>query len=204
MKKKIFIIVIAALIFFTGIIVYFVLNSSQPQTPTSSVSKKETQENLPPAGTESIPNQKAQSQTVLFLFPNPITFSRSNASESAKVFVQIDTQENKITTVQLELSYDPRAVSLVSVEPGATSDSFFSNPSVLLSLNNSENGILLYSLQNPTASSGQATVATLTFVKNPNATTSAPLRFLGKTTATGPNSSDSLLKLTQGATFIFE
>lgn len=206
MNKKIFI--IGSLIFIVLItiisVIFFI--GSKPNTK-SSTQKIKTNTSLPAGAGENILPADKNKQTVLFLFPNPISFSKpiNSATESAKVYVQIDTQQNKIANVQIELSYDPTAVSLISVEPNAAKDAFFQNPSVVLSLNDSQNGTLLYSLENTTgAQSGQGTVATITFVKNPQASSSAPLRFLGKTTATGPNSPTSLLKLTLGGTFLFE
>ncbi len=63
-------------------------------------------------------------QTNLFLSPNPLIIS----SPSASVDLNIDTKENKVTAVQLELSYDPQAIIITDITPS----NFFTNPVVLL------------------------------------------------------------------------
>jgi len=57
----------------------------------------------------------ATAQTTLVLKPNPL-FTTS-ASQSA-VNIQINTKKNKVTAVQLELSYDPLLLKNVSIVPG--------------------------------------------------------------------------------------
>lgn len=131
-------------------------------------------------------------QTSLALKPNPlyVLTTEKNASPSA-VNIQINTKKNKVTAVQLELSYDPTLLTDVNIIPGP----FFTSPSVLLK--EIKNGTILYSLGVAPGSSGKkgkGIIATVTFRINSTKSTITPLLFLPKTMVAADGETKSVLK----------
>ncbi|MBI3070341.1 MAG: hypothetical protein HYY87_03500 [Candidatus Levybacteria bacterium] len=110
----------------------------------------------PPAG-----GSTPAAQTLLSFSPNPLLIS----SASASVDVAVDTGNNALTAVQLELSYDPTVITSIKLKPA----SFFPNPVVLLENIDAKNGKISYALgiapiDNP--QKGQGAVVTVSFATN--------------------------------------
>jgi hypothetical protein len=125
------------------------------------------------------------------------------AVNSYSTDVIISSGNNKTTAVQLEISYDPKVLTNVDIKTG----SFFTTPVVLLKKIDTVNGRLSYALGiNPTqkATSGNGTVATITFSTAANTTaTQTPINFEPKTAATAVGYAQSVLKQTTGVLFSF-
>lgn len=103
--------------------------------------------------------------TVLELGPNPLVVA---PGQQGSVTVSINTSDNDVTAVQLELGYDPAIVSNVKVTPGP----LFTNPVVLIDKNNPTTGRYTYAFGiTPSAQpvKGTGVVATITFTANANA-----------------------------------
>lgn len=117
------------------------------------------QTTTPPVTTSPTPTPVAQ--TKLFLSPNPLYIS----SSSGTLNVNIDTQENMVTAVQFEISYDPK--TLVNVDVASPSaNSFFTDSVVLLEKVDAQAGKISYAIGiPPTGKSvkGKGTVATINF-----------------------------------------
>ena len=135
-------------------------------------------------------------------FEKPILATPSSALVSNySLAVSISTGENKVTAVNLELSYDPQVLTNVTVIPG----SFFAKPDVLLNQIDAKTGIIFYTLgvgfRNP-AVTGKGTVAIIAFsskAKTPEKTT---ISFLPRTLVTASEINESVLKQATNGFFV--
>ena len=97
--------------------------------------------------------------SVLTLSPNPVAVA---SGKQGQVEVMIDTSINKVTSVELELKYDPLVVSNVKLSLGP----LFPNALVLKDNNNVKTGKYIYAFgiyPNQKAITGTGSVATITF-----------------------------------------
>lgn len=109
------------------------------------------------------PTAMIPAHTVLQVGPNPLTVAPGQVGH---VDITMDTSDNDVTAVQLELGYDPRIISNVKVTPGP----MFTNPVVLIDKNNPTTGRYTYAFgitPNAQAVKGQGIVATVTFTPLP-------------------------------------
>lgn len=114
--------------------------------------------------------------------------------------VNITTNEDKVTAVQLEMSYDPKALTNVDIKPG----SFIQSPVVLLKKVDQINGRISLTLGIPLGQkgiSGTGTVATISFNEIATAKGSTVIDFLPKTAATAQGIAQSVLKTSTGSLF---
>lgn len=112
------------------------------------------------------PEPTTPANTVLALAPNPLTVAPGRQGTAE---VTIDTSDNDVTAVQLELGYDPTVISNVKVIPGA----LIANPAVLIDKNDPTAGRYTYAFgitPNGTPVKGTGVVATVTFTARANAT----------------------------------
>lgn len=127
----------------------------------------------------------------------PISSDKANYTE----YVNIDTGTNKVKAVSIRISYDPKALRNVAVTPGA----FFTSPIVLLKKVDTQKGIISLDLStspNDQPISGQGSVATITFTKNPSAAGTTYISFTPDTIVTAEGVTESVLKSTYGNSFI--
>lgn len=111
---------------------------------------------------------------------------------------QIATADNKITAVQLELSYDPKALTKVDILPG----DFIENPVVLLKDVDQKNGRISYTLgvkMGQPAVIGTGSIAKIQFspLAGSNLTTTS-INFLPKSKVSAESQSKSVLKSALG------
>jgi hypothetical protein len=140
------------------------------------------------------PSPTSAAHTVLALAPNPVNVL---PGQPGKVDVTIDTQDNAVTAVQLELAYDPAVVSNVKVVPGP----LFPNPVVLINKNDSKTGRITYAFgitPNQQTIHGTGSVATITFTTNAGAAKPGELTLLPTTLVTARGVSASVLKSATG------
>lgn len=179
----------------TILLVYVALNQKAmlptiPQQPQQVVNKTSTASPTP-----------APAETVLSLSPNPLTVS---ASTPATLDVVINSNGQKITAVQLELTFDPKVVTIVSVAQ-PTKNPFIANVFPLMNKIDAKTGRVSYavgvspSAQSPT---GAGRVATITLRTNLAAGEQSVIQFLPKTLVTAEGILNSVLKSTAGATVI--
>lgn len=173
------------LIIITGILIYI------------AVSPKETSVPTPPSVIKVAP--KVPAETTINISPNPLNTS----SMSGSLEINIDTKQNKVTAVQLEMSFDPKVLTKIEVKPGT----FFSNPLILIKDIDYKNGRISYALGiSPAANplSGKGVIAEIDFSAN-NATTAGQtqINLLPKTLVTASGVTASVLKQTTGTTIIF-
>ncbi|HVT63083.1 MAG TPA: cohesin domain-containing protein, partial [Legionellaceae bacterium] len=143
---------IVFLLIITGIFVYIAVSQNSIKTTPKQPSQR------------PVPTQKpSQAFTTLAFSPSVVTLS----SNSGSVAILIDThgEKNKITAVQLELSYDPTRIANITAKPGT----FLDNPFALISPSDpKKTGRVTYALAiSPSAKgkSGSGVVATLSFQK---------------------------------------
>ncbi len=97
--------------------------------------------------------------TLLSLSPVDVNVA---SGQQGKVDVVIDTSDNAVTAVQIELQYDPKVIENVQV----TSGSLFANPALLINKNDTKTGRVTYAfgiLPNHDTVHGVGAVATVTF-----------------------------------------
>lgn len=135
--------------------------------------------------------------SVLSLSPNPVTVA---AGGQGSVDVLIDTSENDVTAVQLELSYDPEVLSNVQVSTG----SLFTGGTELIDENDTETGRYTYAFgitpaQEPVEGTG--VVATITFTAAASAQPSQ-LTLLPSTLVTAQGVASSVLRSSTGTQIV--
>jgi hypothetical protein len=135
--------------------------------------------------------------SVLSLKPNPVKVVPGGVGQ---VSVEINTSDNPVTAVQLELSYDPKVLSNVQIVPGP----LFQNSVVLINKNDPATGKFTYAFgRTPSQAPVQGTgvVATITFTARASATPSQ-LTLLPTTLVTARGVATSVLKSSSGTQVI--
>lgn len=179
MSKK----TIALIIALFAITVVLIVLAIFPVTQRTSVSITPT------------PTIASPAQTVLAFGP-PVATSSAVASASATYSMDINilTGRNIVNAVQLELSYDPKALVNVDIKQ----DDFFTNPVVLLKNIDTVAGRISYALAvapGQNGKQGTGTIAILTF-KPATAGESTMIKFLPKTQVAAEGVQTSVLKST--------
>lgn len=153
----------------------------------------------PPKIVQKIPPVPAH--TVLQLGPNPLTVA---PGQEGSVNVNINTSDNNVTAVQLELGYDPHIISSVKVTPGP----MFTNPVVLIDKNNPATGRYTYAFGiTPSGQpiKGTGVVATITFTTYATAIGKATqIGLLPTSLVTARGVAPSVLKSAVGTTLTVE
>lgn len=148
-------------------------------------------------GTDQQPTPTPVAQTVIKLSPNPVLLSEEN---SGSVEVLMDTSENEVTAVQLEILYDPDVLTNVTIKPGT----FFTSPVPLLNTIDRTEGRISYALAVTPAQAplkGSGTVAIIEFRKNPASTiTTTELELLPRTLVAAKGIGPSVLRQALGTT----
>lgn len=145
------------------------------------------------------PSPTPFAQTTMNLSPATLTVAPGN---TGTVTVNVNTGVNAITAVQLDMTFDPKALSNIKVTAGQ----YFQNPFELLpSTVDSKTGKISYALGLPpsaAAKKGIGTVATITFTSLLSPNQQTQLTFTSKTLVTAEGVSKSVLKSSVGATIV--
>lgn len=123
----------------------------------------------------------------------------SSASGMYETSVEVNTRSNKITAVQLEMSYNPQELSNVDIIPGA----FFTDPVILLKKVDEVTGRISLAIgiqPGGTAVNGTGSVASVTF-EPVSGISSSSINFIDKTQVSAESELKSVLKSTTGVTF---
>lgn len=141
--------------------------------------------------------EQAQVKSTLNISPNPVTIL---PGQSGTVAVNIDTSNNEVTAIQLEIAYDPNVITNVQVTPG----DLITNPVVLINDNKKQNGNYIgrytYAfgiMPNHPVIQGNGKVANITFTAL-NKTGASQLALLPETLVTARGISESVLKSATG------
>lgn len=152
------------------------------------------------------PSQEPQAKAKIT--PNPVqttlTISSTPVAEATpsayKTDVIVNTEQNNITSVQLELVFDPKVLTNVDIEPGA----FFINPVIALKTIDKITGRISYAIsaQNGPGVLGQGILAKISFSVIPEKQgIPTTIDFLPKTQVSAQGISESVLKSSVGARF---
>ena len=191
MSKSTFILIII-LFLFTGGLLILALNKS-------SYNSKEVRQ--PP-----VPSVIPVTAQTSLLFGSLEIASTSGTPKTYSLPIIINTGANKVTTVQLELAFDPNILTNVNITPSA----FFKNPNVVINKINNDVGRISYALAETASESaspvhatergkqGEDTLATLTF-ESGMPSTSSTITFLPRTFVTAEGLDGSALKSTNSA-----
>jgi hypothetical protein len=153
------------------------------------------QQGLSPTPT---PTPSVNAHTVLTLVPA----RGADISEITQhtLAVLIDTGDNQVNSVQLELAYDPQALTSVTLIPGT----FFTQPTTLADSINTTNGHIFYALAQQMSlpgKSGKGTLALLSFNVSPTYTgKTTTISFQPKTAIAADRILESVLKKTSDYT----
>ncbi|HZE87286.1 MAG TPA: cohesin domain-containing protein [Methylomirabilota bacterium] len=159
------------------IILFIIALSTGKQTP-------------PPSQQAMQPSPTSPAHTVLTLSPNPVSVQ---PGQQGSVDVMIDSSDNAVNAVQLELSYDP-TVMTVKLTPGP----LFTNAVVLINRNNIQTGRVTYALgiqPNQPTINGKGSVATITFTAKYGVAKQSPLTLLPTSLVTARGVATSVLKM---------
>jgi hypothetical protein len=182
---------ISGLVLVTVILFVVALRASKEQAPAKNV------QTAPPAAMQQV-SPTAPAHTVLSLSPNPVSVA---PGQTGTVSVDINTEDNQVTAVQLELQYDPMTVSNVKVVAGP----LFSNPVVLINKNDTEKGRVTYAFgiaPNNKTVNGTGAVATITFTAKGAAGKNSELTLLPTSLVTARGVASSVLKSSTGTTIM--
>lgn len=160
-------------------------------TKTANTEQPTTQEQQEPTPTPDM------AKTTLKLTPNPV-YPDTGSTSATTVNVEIDTGENNVSAVQLEIQYDPAVLTNMKVLPG----DFFTNPNVLpVGGVDIQKGTITYALGPSNireSKSGTGVVATLQFVPRAAAgVTETEITLLDKSLVTQFGQAESVLKEVQ-------
>lgn len=199
MSKKTLSLILTLLVL-TVILVWVAISANKSQDQNTSDSQI--------GAKTALPTQKVEGNTILSMSPNPSV--PSSASTAARtVDVMIDTQGDTVTTVQLEIAYDPALLTNMTLKPGP----FFESPIVLpVGGVNARTGRITYLVTSGnlgSIKSGTGVVATLSFFPvSSSGVTSTPITLLEKSLILGrkgsTNITTSLLKSFSGTTVNLE
>lgn len=142
------------------------------------------------------PTPTPVAHTTLTLSPNPVEVA---PGKQGAIDVMIDTSDNKVTAVQLELVYDPLAVTNVKLTPGP----LFTLPVVLINKNDVKTGRITYAFgiqPSQKTVNGTGSVATITFTAIGLANTKTYFTVLPTTLVTAQGMTESVLKNSSGTT----
>lgn len=147
-----------------------------------------------------VPTVIPVAQTVVELSPNPVFLSASNAGT---IDVMVDTSTNELTAIQLEIQYDPKAVTNVQMK----ASDLFAAAIPLLNVVDSKTGRITLALgisPTQTAVKGKGKVAEITFSKLPGTLLQqTEFVLLPKTLATVSGEDKSVIKEVRGTTVRF-
>ncbi len=145
---------ISGLVLVTVVLFIVALKAGQNQTVPNTTPKTVVQ------AKPTIP-----AHSVLAIAPNPLTVA---PGQQGKADVTIDTGENNVNAVQLEIGYDPTMLTNVKVTAGT----LIANPAVLIDRDVPTKGRYTYAFgitPNGKAFKGTGVVATITFTTKPGA-----------------------------------
>jgi hypothetical protein len=184
--KTLLLIIFLTIIAFGLIALALYKNSSNKKNPTPVVKNAVPQEKVSPA------------QTTLTISSTLIKLSTPSAYSSE---ITINTGQNAVNEVQLEILYDPKVLTKVDITAGK----FFTDPKIILKNIDKDNGRITFALgiqDHQNGLVGQGALAKLSFLSLiKTGSTSAVL--LPKTQARADNIAESVLKTTIDGLFSF-
>lgn len=164
---------------------------------TRTGQQPKTTQPTPSSAPAASPSPTPPAYTTMELSPNPVTVT---AAGTGKIEILIDTYQNTATGVQVELSYDPKAITNIVVTPGT----FFNNPLIIPQWNkvDPQTGRISHAQVLPPSQAGvkgKGIIATMTFSRVLNSgLAQTQLQFMPKTAVTQSGVNPSVLKSSEG------
>lgn len=182
-KKTTILIVILAII--TGVLIYLAVRSDQSlQTNTNSI---------PPTPSPVVVKAYAD----LSFSTNPVDVSKSSTAQV--IDIMINTNGKPVSGAQIELSYDPKVLTNVTLTPALRNPFFGTNPVVLINNVDSAQGRISYAIavsNTDSEKTGSGSIATLGFTVNKfSGATFSQITFLPKSAVTTFSSQASVLNI---------
>ncbi len=182
--------IIVLVVVFGVLLIAFLSRGESDQQTSSNQSVSPTR--LPP----SLP------QTTLRFDPNPIKLDK-DGKVHAKIYM--DTKENKVSAVQLELAYDPKVLSFVSIEP----EDFFANRQEIIKRIDAQRGRITYAVgitpqQRSTPIQGEDTIVEIVFTPVSSTVKETNITFLPHTMVTALGIQNSVLRKTTNGNVLIE
>ncbi len=160
-------------------------------------SNQQTTQGPTPTGTTTQASPTPDvAHSVLALKPNPVSVLPGGAG---RVEVELNPSDNPVTAVQLELSYDPKAVRNVQITPGP----LFTGGAQIINKNDPVGGTFTYAIgitPSQTPVTGSGVVAVITFTAGSAGTSQLTLQPTSLVTARGVAS--SVLKSSTGTEIV--
>ena len=143
----------------------------------------------------SVATPVLQAQTKLYFSP---AFLKLSSPLPQEISVMVDTEKNTISQAQVEIQYDPKAVTITSVRSG----NFFSNTLPLVNKNDAGRGRIEFAIgfsERQRSVNGVGQLAIIQLAPGPEATLSArtQLSFLPKSSVRAQDQTASLLSATE-------
>lgn len=188
MPKKTIILITVLLIFTVGLV--YVAIKTEQQIPPDLNEEKLTEEEI----TNIVPTINPQTQISF----SPSTIDTGLSPQSTySTNVNVNTNGQAISGVQLELAYDPALLTNVTIEP-AENNLFGLNPGILISSVEPDLGRISFAITLPGIDSeevsGNANIATITFSVIPNQAQTTQISILPKTVARSIRSTNPLIQ----------
>lgn len=188
MAKKTTLLILVLFVVTAGLL-FVALKPAKDQTPTV--------EKTAPTSTKKV-KDKSLAFTTLAISPNPAV---AGSASPSPLSVDITTGSNKVTAVQFELSYDPKAITNVKVTPST----FFTSPVVFLNQVDATKGRIVYAIgiaPTQTPVSGIGPIVTISYT--PIGTMASDIEFLPHSLVTADGIDYSVLKSSSGTTITTE
>jgi hypothetical protein len=156
----------------------------------------------------TIPSTNTASPDTSLLFGNLGVATSSSYPKTYSLPILINTGTNKVTAVQLELSFNPNILTNVSIAPST----FFKNPNIVINKINNDTGRISYALTKSASESaspvhaternkqGEGTLAFLSF-ESRISSVSSTITFLPRTFVTADGLEQTALISTNSAMF---
>lgn len=190
MSKKTLVLILTLLALTIVLVVVAVTN--RPSTPSVQQSQQRV---ATPTPTPPVPGH-----TTLSLSPSPVT---PLPGTPTIVNVLIDTGGDEVRSVQLEIAYDPKVLTGMTVKPGT----FFTNPTVLpVGGVNQSTGRITYAIVPSSfkeSQKGIGQVAQLSFYLRQASASSTAITILDKSLVTGNTRGQNVLVKSTGTDVLF-
>lgn len=176
---------IAGLTILTVALVVIAISPKKSTAPSSTTSPKRVVVS---------PTPIVEKHSVLSFAPNPLVLSATTATVSVSLDSSVGGS-NRVTAVQLEMTYDPKAITVTSVTPAT----FFTNPFILMNKVDPAAGTISFALgaaPGSTGTSGIGNVATISFTSLMTQGQSTTITFLPRSLVTAEGQSQSVIKST--------
>lgn len=197
MPKKTTILIVVLLLFTAGLV--YIAVQTEKQVPPEIIEETLTEDELQ----DLIPTINPQTQ---ISFNPSVLNTTEDPSNEYNADVNVNTNGQAISGIQLELSYDPAILTNVEVTP-SQNNLFGQNPAVLINSVDQDLGRISFAIALGGLSeeevSGAGNIANISFSANSNLSANTQISILPKTTVRSLRSTNSLLQSSLPLNIVF-